>query len=79
VPNILTVAASLTAAPLSIFPFMPASPRPLFIATSQWPPGTTPLQTALYVYDRWANTTRAIATMNPGYHVHGHPLSLRPP
>ena len=80
VPNILTVAAALAAVPLApSSPFMPASPRPLFNATSQWPPGTTPLQATRYVYHRWANVTRTVAMMNPGYDVHGHPLSLRPP
>jgi hypothetical protein len=80
VPNIVTVAAALSAVPLApLSPFTPLSQRLVFNATAEWPQGTTPLQATEYVYDRWSNTSRAMAMMNPGYDVHGHPLALRPP
>ena len=80
VPNVITVAAALSAVPLAASSsFMPPSPRLLFNATALWPRGTTPLQATQYVYERWSNTSRSIAMMNPGYDVHGHPLALRPP
>jgi hypothetical protein len=80
VPNIVTAAAALSVVPLApSSPYAPPAPRLLFNITAQWPRGTSPLLATRDAFHRRANITRALAMMNPGYDVHGHPLALRPP
>jgi hypothetical protein len=80
VPNLITLASLLDAVPLEDnSPFAPAAPALAFDAVTAWAMFSPINATAFMFAHPLFNRTTALAKMNPGYDVHGHPLDPNPP
>ena len=78
VGNIITLAAALALVPLEDSSPFANTTVVGFDALSEWR-NFSSLNATAFVFDRYASGTSALAIMNPGLDVHGHPLDPSPP